>query len=301
MTGYLHPGYAASLSEFGTPRELPASGGWILERPIEGAPYRDAMGPYPLFTCRNWSRLPADLEELRGELVSIALVTDPFGNYDEKLLRRCFDRVVAFKEHLVTDLSLPPEESVSEHHRYYALKALREVGVEVCESPERYLDDWVRLYDNLIERHRIQGVRAFSREAFARQFAVPGFTMFRAIYQGETIGARLFYVQGDVAYAHLSAMSNAGYRLRAAYGINWFSIRHFSGRERWIDQGAAPGLDSGGSGGVLSFKQGWATETRTAWFCGRVLNGDRYREILQARGMPETDYFPAYRQGEYGP
>lgn len=27
MTGYLHPGYAESLAEFGAPRELPRCGG----------------------------------------------------------------------------------------------------------------------------------------------------------------------------------------------------------------------------------------------------------------------------------
>lgn len=44
ITGFLHPLYAASLAEFGTMRELPEGGGWILERKILGIPYRDAMG-----------------------------------------------------------------------------------------------------------------------------------------------------------------------------------------------------------------------------------------------------------------
>ena len=44
VTGYLHPGYARSLAEFGTPRELERSGGWLLERAIPGSSYFDAMG-----------------------------------------------------------------------------------------------------------------------------------------------------------------------------------------------------------------------------------------------------------------
>ena len=31
--GYLHPGYPQSLAEYGSPRYLPLSGGWILELP----------------------------------------------------------------------------------------------------------------------------------------------------------------------------------------------------------------------------------------------------------------------------
>jgi hypothetical protein len=60
-SGYMHPNYAHSLREFGEPRELPGSGGWILERIIPGTPYRDAMGCYPLFACNDWSKLANDL------------------------------------------------------------------------------------------------------------------------------------------------------------------------------------------------------------------------------------------------
>ena len=88
-------------------RWLPASGGWLLERPIAGSDYRDAMGCYPLFVCRDWGGLAADLEPLRHELVSLALVTDPFGQYDEALLHGCFDVVMPFKPHFVADLSQP--------------------------------------------------------------------------------------------------------------------------------------------------------------------------------------------------
>ena len=59
MSGYMHLGYAESLVEFGTPRELPRSGGWVLERQIPGFSYRDAMGCYPLFACQDWSQCAA--------------------------------------------------------------------------------------------------------------------------------------------------------------------------------------------------------------------------------------------------
>jgi len=94
MNGYSHPAYAASLAEFGCPRALPRSGGWLLERPITDTPYRDAMGCYPLFACSDWSKLDLDLEELRGELVSVAIVADPFGEHDPEHLRKCFPTLV---------------------------------------------------------------------------------------------------------------------------------------------------------------------------------------------------------------
>jgi hypothetical protein len=76
--GYTDPRYALSLQEFGEPLELPRCGGWILVRSIPGTPYKDAMSCYPLFACRDWTKLHEDLEQVGEDLVSLTLVNDPF-------------------------------------------------------------------------------------------------------------------------------------------------------------------------------------------------------------------------------
>ena len=131
MTGYLHPKYAESLDRFGAPRELPGSRGTILERPIPGFNYFDAMGCYPIFVCQNWDLLKSDLENIEGGLVCLSLVTDPFGEYDVNSLRRSFpDMMIPFKEHFVVDLSHTLDTFVHSHHRRNARQALKVVRVE---------------------------------------------------------------------------------------------------------------------------------------------------------------------------
>src|SRR5579864_7703333 len=125
--GYAHPLYTESLSEFGTPVGLPESGGQLLERLISGTAYHDAMGPYPLFCCADWHGLARDIEGLRGKLVSVVVVADPFGGHGEGALRSCFDCVVPFKTHFVVDLEQSASHG-SSHHRYYARRAQREVA-----------------------------------------------------------------------------------------------------------------------------------------------------------------------------
>lgn len=295
----MHPDYAGSLSEFGSPIALPASGGWVLEREIPGTGYRDAMGCYPLFVCRDWSRLASDLEALGTELVSLSLVTDPFGLYDEACLAQCFDRVIRFKQHYVVDLGRPMEEIVSKYSRRNARRALQKLVVERCEEPRDHLDEWFALYQALVERHRITGIRAFSRESFERQFCVPGVVMFRALSGRETVGAHLWYVQEDVAYSHLSAYSDTGYKLRAAAVLQWCSIEHLANEVRWLNQGA--GTSSDASDGLSRFKQSFSTGTRTAFFCGRIINRDLYEELSRGPAATGTGYFPAYRNGEFRP
>lgn len=304
-TGYLHPGYAASLAGFGTPRLLPRSGAWILERRIPQGPYRDGMGCYPLLLCRTWTGLREDLDDLGdglgGALVTLAVVTDPFGAFpSEAYLRACFRDVVRpYKAHFVVDLQHPPDRTVSPHHRRNVRSALARVRVERCSEPVRFLETWLNLYDVLVRRHRIRGISAFSPEAFDRQLRVPGLEMFRAVHGDQTVGILLWYVQEDRAYYHLGAYSPEGYALKASFALFWEAIRYFAAAGlRWLNLGAGAGVQPGGVDGLARFKRGWATGTRTAYFCGRVFDPGAYAR-LSGEATASTGYFPAYRAGEF--
>ena len=299
MSGYLHPGYAGSLGEFGCPRALPRSGAYVLQRSIPGSTDRDAMGCYPLLCCADWSGLPEDLSDLK-DLVSLACVADPLATCDRSDLERWFDVVLDFKPHFVTELRRPVEAIVSRSHQAAVRRALKHVDVEICADPAAHLGEWVGLYDCLIQRHGITGIRAFSRAAFARQLALPGMVMFRATSRGgRAIGMDLWYVQGDVAYGHLAASSRLGYELRASYATKWHVLRHFHGKLRWLELGGAAGTQPRAAGGLSAFKRGWATGTRMAHLCGKVLDRPRYEALGAARGAGGAPYFPAYRQGEF--
>jgi len=297
--GYCHPAYVQALAEFGAPRPLPGCGGWILERPIPGDATGDAIGPYPLFTCADWSALPQDLEQLRTSLVCVALVADPLAEVSETHLRRCFDRVIHFKDHYVVECDAPPQ--MSKHHRYYARKALERVRVERCEEPRLLLARWVELYEHLVKRHRLRGIKAFSRQSFARQFEVPGLVMLTARAGDELVGAHLWFVSGPAAYSHLMALNDAGYALNASYALYLKAIEEaahwFGGAVRRLGLGSAAGLAGDPTDGLALFKRGWTNRSVPAFFCGRVLDPNQYARLSAPFGP--TDYFPAYRKGEF--
>lgn len=298
-TGYMHPGYAESLAEYGSPRSLPCSGGCLLEREIPGTQWRDAMGCYPLFACRDWSGLADDLDNLKGQLVCVSLVTDPFGGYDRPLLEGCFDVVIPFKRHFVADLTESPASIVSKHHRKYARKAMRKMDVQVCSEPLKLLDEWVSLYRVLIDRHEIRDLRAFSRTVFEKQLSVPGMVALRAQCQDRVAGVDLFFVQGEIAYNHLTAVSREGYGNRVSYALKWCAIQYFTGKARWIDWGGGIGAASDGNNGLSLFKSGWAQMCRPAYLCGRILDKSQYRKAVRAMNLEHSQWFPAYRQGEF--
>jgi hypothetical protein len=334
LTGYQHPDYVQSLSEFGTPRHLPASGGWILERAISGGPAaplrveeaKDAMGPYPLFTCRHWEDLPSDVAGLPRSLVTLVLVTDPFAEIDPAQLGTGFDFVKPFKCHYVADLTSPFQEALNKHHRYYARKSLRDIETEVCEEPLRYVREWIGLYGHLVQKHGIRGLPAFSVQSFHTQLRIPGMVLMLGRHRDQIVGAHLVAIQGDVAYSHLAAFSSVGYQNRAAYGVYWATLEYLTARHvRYLDLGGAAGLDPEAPvDGLTQFKRGWSRTTRLVYLCGRVFDPERYAELCRFRSVGakeqktedpgpkiegsavlcppsfgSTDYFPAYRAGEF--
>lgn len=296
MPGYASREYAESFTEIASPRALPVCGGWLLEHEIDGAEARDAIGCYPLFRCADPSRLGDDLARLGNELVSVSLVPDPFAEFDVNDLQEWFPDVCRpFKQHFVVDFERNWEETISSHHRRKARVGSREVRVERAENPVEILDDWCGLYRQLINRHSIRGISRFSRASFEAQLSVPGIVAFQAKQGSETVGSLLWYFHNDVAYYHLGAFSPSGYALGASHVLFYESLAYFAWRRaRFAALGSAAGLESKDDDGLARFKQGWANDTRTAWFCGRVLNRPAYRRLVAESGS-DAAFFPAYR------
>lgn len=290
--GYRHRRYAESFFETGACIELPACGGWIVRRAIPQTGLHDAMGCYPLFCCRDWSALPSDVSSLDG-LVSLTLVTDPFANVDIELLSNVFDVVRSFKQHHVVEATRAASVPRTRHHRRNLRRARRNVRVEECDAAA-HIDEFVALYGVLRRRHRISGISAFSGQAIERQLEVPGVVGFRATVGADLAGIHIWYVDGDVAYAHLGATNALGYATMASYALYAVAIESLSARVRWLDLGAAPGIDTGDqSQGLEEFKRGFATTARPVFLCGKILDRERHDQLAGPQAM--SSYFPAYR------
>jgi hypothetical protein len=297
-TGYQSLDYVASLQEFGRPFSLPLSGGFLLERVISGTADTDVMGPYPLFCCRDWSALATDLAELEDRIVSVMLVTDPFGPDQPAALASAFSHgLVRYKDHHVIDLEIPLDQSVCPHHRRNVRKALSGLTVEELADPSQHLATWCRLYDDLIHRHHLTGMNRFSPKAFGLQFTVPGLAAFRAVDDdGETVGMVLWYCQGEVGYYHLAAYSPRGYKTKASYALFWEGANRLRDRLRWLSLGAGAGVTCTGNDGLTRFKKGWSPLVRPTYLGRHVASPGRYAELC--RGLTASDFFPAYRSPE---
>lgn len=298
--GYMNLAYVESFASHGQPIRLARTQGWLLRRAIPGAESLfDAMGCYPLFCLKDWTRLANDLDDLAPTLVSLVLVSDPLASVDANMLSTCFDKVQPHKPHYVVECDQPPSSFVNRSHQRHALRALRDVQVDRCERPLDWLEDWMRLYGVLARRHSITGLRLFDRQAMARQLTIPGMEMFRSSVNGRTVGLDLWFVQDDKAHGHLAAFDEEGHSLHAAYASKWRVLEYFHGRVNCVNLGA--GRLSDASDGLSYFKRGFSTATRPAWLCGRIFQPDVYAELVGRKDAPEPafkDYFPAYRAGE---
>jgi hypothetical protein len=296
MLGYASEEYARSLAEFGEPLALPRSGGWLLARALPEGEGRDASGCYPLSCCTNWRGVDDDLRKLPEDLVAVSLVADPHADTTLAQLKESFpDVCYHYKDHYFADLAQPLEAFVASHHQRNARQAAKSLRVERLEEPAEHLATWNALYSRLIERHEIRGQAEFSPTAFAKQMRVPGLRAYAAIAQEQIVGMILWMFSERTAYYHLAAYSEAGYELKASFALFWHCLNEFAAEG--IQQAAL----GGGAGtfaaskGLSRFKQGWSNKTRPAYFCGRILNRERYAELIAQSQNVNSSYFPAYR------
>jgi hypothetical protein len=296
MLGYAAEEYARSLAEFGEPLPLPQAGGWLLARELPGGIGRDAAGCYPLFACGEWNSLAIDLIDLPKDVIAVSLVADPAAKTSLSELRGSFpDVCYHYKDHYFADLSRPLTEFVAGHHQRNVRQAARTLGVQRLENPRDHLTIWNTLYAELVERHQIRGIAAFSPAAFAGLMQVPGLRAYAALQNDEIVGMVLWLVSETTAYYHLAAYSAAGYNLKASFALFWHCLEAFAAEGiPWAALGGGAGTFAA-SEGLSRFKEGWSTETRPAYFCGRILDQDRYAELSAKLGSQNSTYFPAYR------
>ena len=118
------------------------------------------------------------------------------------------------------------------------------------------LDDWIELYDVLINRHQIHGIASFSKQSFVEQIQVPGIVVFRAMADGTTVGMLLWFVMGNIAYYHLGAYSDKGYELNASFALFAFAIDYFADMGLcWLNLGSGTGTHVTNDDGLSRFKK----------------------------------------------
>lgn len=300
MEGYSHRKYADAMSEFGSPQKLSLCGGYILERKIPGSKYIDAMGLYPFFSCRDWSMVPQDLQNFGKRYISVSLVTDPFATVSLEFLEQYFDIVRPFKTHYVTHFNQPIQNIVRKSSRQDAYKALEMMDVEICHQPIKYLNEWVSLYENIIEKHNVDAINKFSVRSFKFQLEIPGLVMFLGRRGTEIVGAVLYLMHDSVCYGHLAAFTSDGYKIKAFNGILWKALDYMNQRGiQYLSHGGSAGTHEKSDDGLAMFKRGWSNEKRQVYFCGKIYDIENYENICINKKVEQTDYFPAYRSGEF--
>jgi len=295
--------YASSFEKDCQCVRLENSNGFVLKRQIPGSNRYDAMGLYPMFFCDDWFKLNEDLENNKDDLVSLVMVTDPFGKYDVELLNSCFNYLVKpFKKHFIVDLSRASENLnfFNKHNKRYAIKSHKVITVEKVDNPISFLGVWNELYSTLIDRHNIKGLAAFSEMSLKKQMIVPGSLVFSAKYKEEIVGITIWYKLGEVVYYHLGAYSQKGYEMRASYAMIWNVIEYFRSTDfKWLNLGGGAGFQSDGSDGLSRFKKGWSTGTKITYLCGHIFDKGSYDRLSILNRDYQGSYFPLYRLGEF--
>lgn len=282
--------YAATLAHVGRPLDVPEWRSAVIARTIDER--CDASGPYPLACLAPDADIGAGLERLRHEkMVSVTLVAQDLAGPPVARLRQLFSYARPFKTHHLVDIA---RYRPSAHHAYEIRKAARR-GVEVREVRlADVLDEWVPLYDALLQRRSAGRVHRFGRAGFAALARCEGLRAIGGYLGDELVCCHLWIEYGDVVWSHLAASNARGYAASAAYAVHDQSILRLG--RRVVDLGGAAGAADDPADGLARFKAGFSNRTETAWLLGAALDAAAYDALCARHAVREdVDYFPAYR------
>lgn len=111
-----------------------------------------------------------------------------------------------------------------------------------------------------------------------------------AVYEGRAIASVWCLLGNDTLHFHLNGASDEGRDLRGTF------VAHLAAAQWGQEQGFSVGhLGGGAQEALLDFKQRFdpATPRRDFFIARMVHDADRFRDV--AAGLPETQYFPPWR------
>jgi hypothetical protein len=79
----------------------------------------------------------------------------------------------------------------------------------------------------------------------------------------------------------------------------WIALEYFKDKANWLSLGGGAGIRPTSENGLSYFKRGWSTGERPVYFCGRILEPNRYSELAGQYPTAGSAYFPIYRAGEF--
>ena len=301
MHPYTREIFAKSLFHIGEHLFVPSWNIYVLKRQIlingDVVGY-DATGVYPITILSSSSNIESGLKFLRDAgLISIVMVLDDFHRPEMNIVNSHFSLSKKLKTHYVFDPSRSPI-IYDKHHRYELRQAHKNIRTEIIDL-SHYMDQWISLYASLSDKHHLKGTHDFPLEHFKALSEINGVVTFGAFLDNQLVSCHIWVEYEGFAHSHLAASNEKGYIARAAYALNDFALNHFKNYSI-VNFGGGAGLNDE-ENGLSKFKKGFSNRESDAIICGAILDQSKYDSLVTLnRGLPNTNFFPAYRAPQNG-
>lgn len=269
-----------------------------------GGPLHWGIGDVDEVTAQFWQTFDAWAEQnaVVSEFSRLTLFTETLVPYEGVTRKR--------QTNYVRDLSVSPEDlaqKVAPKVRSNVRRAQREGVTTVIDTTGEFVDDFVRIYTETMQRRDSADWYRFERPFFEGiHAALPGqFAYVYAQHDGRLVSVDLLLFGEDTGYYFLGGTEAAAFGVRPNDLVKMESMRWLqaNGRRRYVLGGGVSAEDS-----LERYKRGFALEGQYDYFTGeRIISPQRYESLLAAhrrrmeeRGLPfddSSDFFPAYRRG----
>jgi hypothetical protein len=291
---YCSKKYAEGFKAIGMdPIYLPNNDIWVVKRPIPGTDLYDAANCYPVFPFSKNTDFSIDIDTFKQHnIISLVLVSDIFTQNACSNIIDQFNHIQEYKPHYIVDLKAN-EINYTSHHRQYVKKANLSCEVKLISLKE-YLNEWIELYNVLIDKHLLTGVHKFSKSFFAEIATLEKLYMIGAFIEKKLVSAMLWIEYDGFIYSFLGASSSEGYDKMCAYAVYDYSIKYFKEKNfKAIDLGGGAGVQTS-SAGLSFFKKGFSNKELNCYIYGMIIDHEAYINLSKDKNN-NIKFFPLYR------
>ena len=279
-------------------------------------PLRDIVSPYGYGGPMHWGIEDVEATARRfwetfglwAEQNSVVSEFSRLSLFGESLLPY-WGRTRKRQTNYVRDLSVTPEDlaqQVAPKVRSNVRRALREGVTTVIDTDGEFVDDFVRIYTETMERRESADWYRFERPFFTGiHAALPGqFAYVYAQLEGRLVSADLLLFGESTGYYFLGGTEAAAFGVRPNDLVKMESMKWLRahGRRRYVLGGGVRADDS-----LERYKRGFAPHGQVDYLTGEhVISPHHYDSLLTehrrrfaAAGLvfdDSDDYFPAYRR-----
>jgi len=192
---------------------------------------------------------------------------------------------------------IPLNRNILDSYTSKVRNIIKRANEKVTVRESSNLENFIKLYHETMKKNEAMAFYFFDTTLFTNLYNLENVKLYEVVLEDEIVAMGFFIEGKEFLHYHLSANSNASYKVNANYALLYklSEIAKLKGKDYLILGGGTTSLidDS-----LLKFKKKFSKETKPFYISGKIYNQEIYENYVtlwEEQSKEDIKYFLKYR------